>query len=70
MITSRIYHTSVQIDGRVQVIEEHTDELGHIQYIAYLAGPKVDLEARLEERRLYLEEQIKIKAVLRGIRKL
>lgn len=58
IVSSIISHKNIQIDGRTEVREIHTDDQG-VEYIYdYMADPKMDTDARLAERVKELNNQL------------
>lgn len=57
IVSSIIAHKNVQVDGRSEVCEIHTDEQGTEYIFNYMAEPKMDIDARLLARAQELDEQ-------------
>lgn len=55
ILASSIVEDRVQVDGRRAVREAHTDDLGQVQVVDYLAEPDADVQAVLPIRAAILD---------------
>lgn len=58
IVLSKIKSNNIQADGRSVVREQHTDDVGQVYFFDYMAEPKFDIDARLQEHAQELNIEI------------